>query len=383
MTKAIGGVANARARVVMARPFRTIAVLGAGSWGTALALTAVHAGRNVKLWGRREEVVREINCEHRNSRYLGEIELPDALSATTDFAEAVSDADCVLMVTPSTTIREMARRLNRVLAPGVPVIVCAKGVELETGKLMTDVAAEELPCHELGALSGPTFADETARRLPTAVTVASKFNFDNNTRDDDILAARVAVSLGTETFRPFVSDDVTGVEIGGAVKNVLAILCGMAIGAGFAANTRAALITRGLDEMKALAEALGGRRETVTGLAGIGDLILTCSGPQSRNLRYGIQLGQGIPREQFFDGKPTVVEGIANAASIMKLARAKHVSMPIVTAVYRVVHEGQDPAETFSKLWTRPFEAEPRAISIELPHPLGSDGAKRLAELMS
>jgi glycerol-3-phosphate dehydrogenase (NAD(P)+) len=173
-----------------------------------------------------------------------------------------------------------------------------------------------------------------------------------------------------------------GVEIGGAVKNVLAILCGMVIGAGFAANTRAALITRGLDEMKALAEAVGGRRETVTGLAGIGDLILTCSSTQSRNLRFGTQLGQGIPRDRIFDGKPVVVEGVANAASVMKLAASKGVSMPIVAAVYGVVHEGKDLAETFSRLWTGPFEAEPRAISIELPHPLGAVGAKRLAALM-
>jgi glycerol-3-phosphate dehydrogenase (NAD(P)+) len=383
MTKTLGDFACARTRVVMARPFDSIAVLGAGSWGTALALTAVYAGRDVKLWGRRQDLVDEINVDHRNTQYLGDIDLPETLNATTDLVEAVEGVGCVLMVTPSTTIREMARRLNSVLAPGVPVIVCAKGVELETGKLMTEVAGEELPGHEVGALSGPTFADETARRLPTAVTVASKFELNRDTRDNDILAARVAVSIGTETFRPFISDDVTGVEIGGAVKNILAILCGMVIGAGFAANTRAALITRGLDEMKALAEAMGGRRETVTGLSGIGDLILTCSSTQSRNLRYGTQLGQGIPRDKFFDGKPTVVEGVANAASIMKLAAAKRVSMPIVAAVYDVVHEGKDLAETFSKLWTRPFEAEPRAISIELPHPHGTDGTKRLEALMS
>jgi glycerol-3-phosphate dehydrogenase (NAD(P)+) len=383
MTKATGKFPARDARVVVTRPFESIAVLGAGSWGTALALTAVHAGRSVMLWGRRQAVVDDININRRNTRYLGDVELPVGLCATTELADAVGDADCVLVVTPSTTVRDVARRLKHVAPPGVPVILCAKGVELNTGKLMTEVAGEELPGHEVGALSGPTFADETAKRLPTAVTIASEFKLDRYTRDNDILAARVAVSLGTETFRPFISDDVIGVEIGGAVKNVLAILCGMVIGAGFAANTRAALITRGLDEMKALAEALGGRRETVTGLAGIGDLILTCSSTQSRNLRYGVQFGQGIPREEFFGGKPTVVEGVANAASIMKLATAKRVSMPIVTAVYRVVHEGHDLAETFSKLWTRPFEAEPRAISIEVPHPLGSDGAKRLAELMS
>lgn len=383
MTKTIGDVAGASMRVVMARPFKSIAVVGAGSWGSALALTAAHAGRNVTLWARRQDIVDEINLKHSNTRYLEGIELPEDLVATTDLAEAVANAGCVLMVTPSTTIREMARRLNGVLAPRVPVIVCAKGIELGTGKLMTEVAGEELPGHEVGALSGPTFADETAKRLPTAVTVASAFNLKTDTGDNDILAARVAVSLGSETFRPFISDDVIGVEVGGAVKNVLAILCGMIIGAGFAANTRAALITRGLDEMKALAEALGGRRETVTGLAGIGDLILTCSSTQSRNLRYGIELGQGIPRNEIFGGIPVVVEGIANASSIMKLATKKGVSMPIVASVYGVLHEDRNLAETFSELWTRPFEAEPRAISIELPHPLGAEGAERLAALMN
>lgn len=383
MTKLIKDVASTSARIVLARPFRSIAVLGAGSWGTALAITAARAGRQTKLWGRRQDVVDEINDKRRNARYLRDIALPENLVATSSLADAVAHCDCVLLVTPSTSVRDVARKLNAVLAPGIPVIVCAKGVELETGKLMTDVAGEELPGHETGVLSGPTFADETAKGLPTAVTVASTFDHLNDTGDNDILAARVAVSLGTETFRPFISDDVIGVEIGGAVKNVLALLCGMIDGAGFAANTRAALITRGLDEMKNLAEALGGRRETVTGLSGMGDLILTCSSTQSRNFSYGMQLGQGVPRDRIFNGKPVVVEGIANAASVMKLARSKNVLMPIVEAVHDIIHEHKDLAETFSTLWTRPFEAEPRAISIELPHPLGEDGARRLAALMN
>jgi glycerol-3-phosphate dehydrogenase (NAD(P)+) len=383
MTKAIDNLPEKSIRVVLARPFKSIAVLGAGSWGTALAITAAHAGRQVKLWGRRQDVVDEINRTQRNTRYLGDIALPDTLVATASLADAVADCDCVLLVTPSTSVREVARRLNAVLAPDVPVIVCAKGVELDSGKLMTEVAGEELPGHETGVLSGPTFADETAKRLPTAVTVASTFDHREDVGDNDILAARVAVSLGTETFRPFISDDVIGVETSGAVKNVLALLCGMIQGAGFAANTRAALITRGLDEMKNLAEVLGGRRETVTGLSGIGDLMLTCSSTQSRNFSYGTQLGQGIARDKIFGGKPVVVEGIANAASVMRLAQAQGVSMPIVEAVYAIVHENKDLAETFSQLWTRPFEAEPRAISIELPHPFGKDGARRLAALMS
>lgn len=383
MTKLIKDIADKSVRVVLARPFRSIAVLGAGSWGTALAITAARAGRQVTLWGRRQDVVDEINNTQRNARYLGDIALPENLQATSSLADAVAHCDCVLLVTPSTSVRSVAHQLNAVLAPGVPVIVCAKGVELDSGKLMTDVAGEELPGHETGVLSGPTFADETAKGLPTAVTVASAFDHKEDFGDNDILAARVAVSLGTETFRPFISDDVTGVEIGGAVKNVLALLCGMIQGAGFAANTRAALITRGLDEMKNLAEVLGGRRETVTGLSGIGDLMLTCSSPQSRNFSYGTQLGEGIPRDQINGGKPVVVEGIANAASVMKLAQAKGLSMPIVEAVHAIVNEGQDLAETFSRLWTRPFEAEPRAISIELPHPFGHEGARRLAALMN
>ncbi|MCF8476628.1 MAG: NAD(P)-dependent glycerol-3-phosphate dehydrogenase [Pseudolabrys sp.] len=382
MTKLINDIADDSVRVVLARPFRSIAVLGAGSWGTALAITAANAGRQVKLWGRRQDIVDEINNQQRNTHYLGDIALPDNLVATSSLAEAVDGCDCVLLVTPSTSVRAVARQLHAVLAADVPVIVCAKGVELETGKLMTEVAGEELPGHETGVLSGPTFADETAKGLPTAVTVASTFDHREDLGDNDILAARVAVSIGTETFRPFISDDVIGVEIGGAVKNVLAILCGMIIGAGFAANTRAALVTPGLDEMKNLAEVLGGRRETVTGLSGIGDLILTCSSTQSRNLSYGIQVGKGVARDKIFDGKPVVVEGIANAASVMKLAQAKGVSMPIVAAVFGIVHENKDLAETFSRLWTRPFEAEPRAISIELPHPSGQEGARRLAALM-
>ncbi|MBI1205261.1 MAG: NAD(P)H-dependent glycerol-3-phosphate dehydrogenase [Rhodopseudomonas sp.] len=383
MTKAINNIADKSIRVVLARPFKSIAVLGAGSWGTALAITAVHAGRRVKLWGRRQDIVDEINDTHRNTRYLGDIALPEGLVATSNLSDAVAGCDCVLLVTPSTSVREVARKLNAILAPGIPVIVCAKGVELDSGKLMTDVAGEELPGHETGVLSGPTFADETAKRLPTAVTIASTFDHREEFGDNDILAARVAVSLGTETFRPFISDDVIGVETSGAVKNVLALLCGMIQGAGFAANTRAALITRGLDEMKNLAEVLGGRRETVTGLSGIGDLMLTCSSTQSRNFSYGLQLGQGVARDRIFDGRPVVVEGIANAASVMRLAKAKGVSMPIVEAVHAIVHEGRNLAEAFSLLWTRPLEAEPRAIAIELPHPFGKEGARRLAALMT
>ena len=363
-------------------PFQNIAVIGAGAWGTALAVTAASAGRAVQVWGRRGQVVNDINLHRRNATYLPDVDLPDGMFATNDLAIATASTDLVLLVTPSTSVRAMARELNRVLPVGVPVVVCAKGIEAKTGLLMSDVAASELPNREIAVLSGPTFADETAKGYPTAVTVASPF--DKLAGDDpaDMLSTRVALSLGTETFRPFISDDVIGVEVGGAVKNVLAILCGIVNGAGLASNTRAALITRGLDEMKALAAALGGRRETVTGLAGIGDLMLTCSSLQSRNLSYGTQLGQRVPRDQIFGGKPVVVEGVANCLSVTDLAREKGVEMPIAETVRAIVHDDADIGDAFAKLWAGPLKAEPRALDLEVPHPLGDAAVQRLADLM-
>ncbi|MEO1205451.1 MAG: NAD(P)H-dependent glycerol-3-phosphate dehydrogenase [Pseudomonadota bacterium] len=364
-------------------PFERVTVIGAGAWGTALATTARSAGRDVRIWGRSKTIVDDINTNRRNTRYLNDVPLAEGLVAMTDMAEACADTDLVLLVTPSTSIRDICQQLRDVLKVGVPLIVCAKGIEAESGLLMTQVVKEAIPGHEVGALSGPTFADETAKGFPTAVTIACEFDRADGRQPEETLSARVAVSLGTETFRPFMSDDVVGVEVGGAVKNVLAILCGIVTGAGFASNTRAALITRGLDEMKVLAEALGGRRETVTGLSGIGDLILTCSSLQSRNLSYGTQLGQHRPRDEIFDGKPVVVEGVANCASVVHLARAKGIEMPISEAVYAIVHEHADIGETFGNLWTRPLEAEPRALDIELEHPQGEGAAQHVADLMT
>lgn len=364
-------------------PYRHVAVLGAGSWGTALALTAARAGRSVQIWARRGAVANDINLHRKNSAYLPDVDFPQGLTATHDLGIATASAEMVLLVTPSTTIRKMCADLNKVLQPGVPVIVCAKGIESDTGLMMTQVAQEELPDREIGALSGPTFADETAKGYPTAVTVASEFDHTSGNRPEDMLSARVAVSLGTAVFRPFVSDDVIGVEVGGAVKNVLAIMCGIAYGAGFASNTRAALITRGLDEMKALAEALGGRRETVTGLAGIGDLMLTCSSLQSRNLRYGTQLGRNKPGDEAFDGAPVVVEGVTNSKSITDLARKLGVEMPICEAVRSIVHDDAPIGETFGRLWAGPLEAEPRALDLRMPHPLGDEAAHLVADLMT
>jgi glycerol-3-phosphate dehydrogenase (NAD(P)+) len=344
--------------------FDTIAVFGGGAWGAALAAVAARAGRDARIWARDAAAVGSMNAARRNP-YLPDIALPAALRATADLRAAAEGADAALVVAPSAALREVVAAAHAVLAAGVPICVAAKGVERESGLLMSEVAAEAAPGRGIAVLSGPSFADEVARDLPTAVVIASACLAGDDPQGS--VAARLAQSLGTESFRPYVSDDVIGVEVGGAVKNVIAIACGMAQGAGFGLNARAALITRGLDEIKNLAEALGGRRETVTGLSGMGDLALTASDPKSRNFAFGLRLGRGEAAAGH-----TLVEGAPNALSVTDLARARGVEMPICEAVRRVVHEGEPFAAAFRALWTRPIEAEPRALDLAFAHPAAS-----------
>ncbi len=365
-----------------AAPMQRVAVLGGGAWGTALAATAVRAGRSVTLWARRGETVRDIAEHDRNEQYLPGIALPPGIQATTDLAEAVSGADVILLVTPSAAIRDMARQLAAITPAKTPIIVCAKGIEPESGLLMTEIVEDEMRGQSVGALSGPTFADETALEHPTAVTIASRFANYGPEAVSASLAGRAAVALSNGAFRVYVSDDVTGVEVGGAMKNVIAIACGIASGAGFRSNMRAALITRGLDEMKQLAEPLGGRRETVTGLSGIGDLMLTCSSEQSRNLRFGQEFGAGKRREETFDGAPVVVEGVRNAISVTDLARHHNIELPICEAVRAMVHDGADIASVMTDLWARPLEAEPRALDATLSHPAADDVRARMEKMI-
>ncbi|MEM1128902.1 MAG: NAD(P)H-dependent glycerol-3-phosphate dehydrogenase [Pseudomonadota bacterium] len=360
-----------------------ITVIGAGAWVTALAAIARSAGRDVSLWGRRADVLRDITEQNRSERYLPGVALPSGIRATEDIAEACRDTEGVLIVTPSRTLREICRTLKPVLPDDVPIALCCKGIERGTGFLMSQVAEAELPGHPIGALSGPTFARETALGHPTAATMAFPFTYQDRLHPEESAAARMAVAMGSETFRPYISDDLIGVEVGGAVKNVIAIACGMLTGAGFAENTRAALITRGMAEMKALAEALGGRRETVTGLSGAGDLTLTCSSQTSRNMSLGVQLGQGIPREQCFDGRPTVVEGEVNAQSVIELAQRIGVSMPICEAVYAILYNGAPLGDTFAELWSRPLRGERKGLDIEIDHPADASAISNLAERIS
>jgi glycerol-3-phosphate dehydrogenase (NAD(P)+) len=367
-----------------ATPYAALSVIGAGAWGTALAATAARSaersGTHVRLWGRNRQGIDGINRTHINARHLPDVALPGNLVAVHEMAHALNGADAVLIVVPSRSIRSVARQVAEYVGPGVPVAVCAKGIEDETGLLMSQVAEEELGRRPVGTISGPTFARETALNHPTAATVAFPFGHADRLAPQASAAARLALTMTTESFRAYVSDDLVGVEVCGAVKNVIAIACGMMSGAGFAENTRAALITRGVDEMKSLAEALGGRRETVTGLSGIGDLTLTCSSATSRNMSLGTQLGQGIARAACFDGQSVVVEGEANARSVTDLSHRVGVSMPICEAVRAVLHDGAQLGQTFASLWSRPIEAEPRTLSLSLDHPAADAAIADLAE---
>ena len=335
--------------------FQRVAVIGGGAWGTALALTAHRARRNVTLWARERTVVEEIARTRRNP-FLPSVELPLEIVVTDDLKAALGRSQSVVLVIPSQHLRNVARRVEAMLPRGVPVVICSKGVEANTGLLMSQVVSQEMPGRPQAVLSGPTFAIEVAQNQPTAATVAAPL--DDDSFDPDHLAARVAVTFATPTFRPYLSDDVTGVEIGGAVKNVLAIACGIAAGRGMGSNTRAALIARGLAEIMRLGRALGARADTLSGLAGAGDLMLTCSSEQSRNFSFGKALGEGRRPSLSKDGP--VVEGAVNARSVVGLAADLGVAMPICTAVEAILR-GQSVDATIERLMTSDLRAEAHA----------------------
>lgn len=327
---------------------KTIGVIGGGAWGTALALTARRAGRDVILWAREPEVVEAVNASRVNPLFLPGIQLDAGLRATGDPAQAV-DADAVLLVSPAQHLRAACRALAPHWRPGVPAVICAKGIELSTCALMQDAVEAELPAAPVAVLSGPTFAAEVARGLPTAITLACA---------DAELGARLVAALGTPTFRPYLSDDLAGSQIGGAVKNVLAIACGIVEGRGLGDNARAALITRGLAEMTRLAAAKGGRPETLMGLSGLGDLILTASSTQSRNYSLGFALGQGRSLAEILGERRSVTEGVHSAGAVVDMAGRLGVEMPISAAVDAVINKGQSLDEAIRALLSRPFRSE-------------------------
>ncbi|MEI6559157.1 MAG: NAD(P)H-dependent glycerol-3-phosphate dehydrogenase [Rhodospirillaceae bacterium] len=325
-----------------------IGVVGGGAWGTALAQAAVRAGRSVVLWALEPDVVDAINDRHENDRFLPGIALDAAIRATGRLAE-VAAVDAVLMVAPAQHLHGVGRALAPFLVAGVPVVICAKGIELGTSSLMSEVAGTVLPEAPLAVLSGPTFAAEVARGQPTAVTLASA---------DAALGARLVEALGGRMFRPYFSDDPIGAQIGGAVKNVLAIACGVVEGKRFGDNARAALITRGLAEMVRLGVALGGRAETLMGLSGLGDLTLTCTSRQSRNNSLGVALGEGRALADILGERQSVAEGVHSAAAVVALALRLGVDMPICGAVDAILNHGAGIEATIDGLLARPFRDE-------------------------
>lgn len=325
-----------------------IAVLGAGSWGTALADVLSRNGHDVVLWAWEPDVAREIAEKHRNDRYLPGVELSAGLVASADMAEALKEADVLLSVSPSHVVREVAEQARTLLGERRPVLVSAsKGLEISSGLRMSEVLAIVLgePTRDTCVvLSGPSFAAELARRLPTAVTLASR-NPDN--------AVQVQGLFQNEHFRLYTQSDVIGTELGGSLKNVIALAAGISDGLGLGTNARAALMTRGLAEIGRLTERLGGDPATLAGLAGMGDLVLTCTGELSRNRRVGLAIGKGQRLSDVLDGMQSVAEGVRTTRATCELAHAEGVEMPIAEAVYSVLYEGVDPRRALALLMSR------------------------------
>ncbi|MBV8593864.1 MAG: NAD(P)-dependent glycerol-3-phosphate dehydrogenase [Caulobacteraceae bacterium] len=327
---------------------KTAGVIGAGAWGTALAQVCARAGLEVALWAREGEVAASINAARENALYLPGIALEPAVRATTEAAD-LAGSDLVLAVAPAQHLRATLAGFAAHLAPGTPVLLCSKGVEAGSLALMSEVLADALPDAARAVLSGPSFAGEVARGLPTAVTLAA---------DDPDLAGRLAGAIALPAFRPYVSDDIVGAEAGGAIKNVLAIACGIAEGRGLGRSAHAALITRGFAELTRLAVALGGRAETVAGLCGLGDLVLTCSSPQSRNMSVGLALGRGQTLDEALAGKRSVAEGVASAPGVVALAARLGVETPICAAVAAILAGEQAVAPAIEALLARPLRSE-------------------------
>lgn len=325
-------------------------VIGAGAWGTALAIAIARNGHEVLLWGRDTQQLTAMQTTHTNERYLPGLAFPDSLKVCVDFKLALKSAKHILVSVPSTAFSEMLHKIKPLIADDIPLSWATKGLTPETGRFLYDTAAEILgETHPLAVISGPSFAAEVAKDLPTAITVASP-NADFN--------QALASALHSPTLRVYTSNDVLGVQIGGTVKNVLAISAGISDGLGHGANARAALITRGMAEILRLAASLGARTETMFGLSGIGDLILTCTDNQSRNRQLGLAIGRGLNVEQAVAEVGKTVEGMYAAREVLIRARQAGIEMPIVEQVCKILFEGYDPRESVQELLCREQKSE-------------------------
>ncbi len=322
----------------------TVAVLGGGAWGSALASTARRAGHAVRLWARDAEIVASLNGRRENPRYLPGLMLAGGIAATTELDSALGGASLVLVATPAQTLRQVLTQAAGAIAREIPVVLCAKGLERGTGSLLSEVAGAVLGAQPVAALSGPSFASDVARGLPTAVVVAAA---------EAELASALATTLSAPHFRCYSSADLTGVEIGGALKNVLAIGAGVVLGSALGASAQAAMVTRGFVELRKIGLAYGAEPETLMGLSGLGDLVLTCSSGQSRNFSYGLALGRG----EDLSGRP-LAEGVATASVAAEMARGNGIEAPIVDAVDRILSGSVTVHDAVAELMARPLKSE-------------------------
>jgi glycerol-3-phosphate dehydrogenase (NAD(P)+) len=324
-------------------------VIGAGAWGTALADLLARNGHDVLLWAREVDVVASVNERHENERFLSGHRLDSRLRATSNMEEALLEADLATYVPPSHVLRAVAQQGRRSVRPNATIVVASKGIERGTLALMTEVIEDELPGRPVVALSGPSFAAEVVMSQPTAVVVASI---------SDGAAERTQDAFSSTVFRAYTNSDVTGVELAGSLKNVMAVATGIAEGLGLGYNSRAALITRGLAEMTRLGLALGAQPQTFAGLAGLGDLVLTCTGALSRNRAVGVDIGKGKSLDEILAGRETVAEGIVTTQSALALAQRAGVEMPIVEAVHRTLFEGYEAKRAIDDLMRRELRPE-------------------------
>lgn len=321
-----------------------VGVLGSGAWGTALACVSARNGYHTKLWGRNANTLDEINIEHTNSKYLPGINLPKEIIASANLEETLSDIDILLMVTPAQTVQSVSETICKIINPKVPIVVCAKGIDRQSGLLPAETLAKHLKGNPIAALSGPSFANDVANNLPTAVTLAC-----NNKN----IAMILAVQLSGPAFRVYASDDLKGVELGGALKNVIALAIGVCRGLNLGASAEAALIARGFAELNRLAIALGAKPETLMGLSGLGDLVLTCSSPQSRNFAYGIALGRGDDTSN-----SPLAEGALTASIALALAQKHNIDCPIIKTVVTLLEGTITAGEAVTALLSRPLKTE-------------------------
>lgn len=328
---------------------KKVCVLGAGSWGTALAMVLSENSEEVYLWTKASEQIDEINKKRTNTKYLKEIKIPNNIICTLDMKEAVKDAEIVVMAVPSQAVRSVSKDLKHLIKENQIIVNVAKGLEKETGLRMSQVVESEIKNIKYAVLSGPSHAEEVAMRLPTTIVVSSK---------TEEVSKKVQDAFMTEVFRVYTNSDVVGVELGGTLKNIIAFGCGICDGLGFGDNTKSALITRGLHELKSLGVALGAKESTFNGLSGVGDLIVTCTSKHSRNRMAGYLIGQGYTKDETIEKVEMVIEGIVATETVYNKTRSMNKEFPILEATYAIVFEGKKPEVALTELMNRDKKSE-------------------------